>query len=71
MIIVSIIAATFHPILLEAIGFCELAGFVVLTIFIYKLAEKSCKNDPRPAIIVIRAISIFLLINGLSNAFGI
>lgn len=58
------------PMVLRVVGFAEIVGFVVLTIFIYKLAEKICKNDRKPAVIVIRAISIFLLINGLSNAFG-
>lgn len=58
------------PILLKVIGYCEIVVFLVLTINIYKLGEMICKNDRKPAVIVIRVISIFLLINGLSNAFG-
>lgn len=55
----------------KLIGFAELAGFLLLTVFIYKLAEAINKNNRRPAVIVIRVISIFLLINGISNAFGV
>lgn len=54
----------------RVIGFAELAVFVLLTIFIYKIAVAVNKSNRKPAIIVIRTISIFLLVDGISRAFS-
>jgi hypothetical protein len=53
----------------KAVGIAELAGFLLLTVFIYKISEAISKHNRKPAVVVIRTISIFLLVDGITNAF--
>ena len=53
----------------KAVGIAELAGFLLLTVFIYKISEAISKTNRKPAVITIRTISIFLLIDGITKAF--
>lgn len=53
------------------LGILEVIGFLLLTIFIYKLADVLFKQSRRGGIIIIRLVSIFLLIDGISRAFHI
>lgn len=53
------------------LGILEVIGFLLLTIFIYKLADVLFKQSRRGGIIIIRLVSIFLLIDGISRPFHI